>query len=191
MLNCDPNFILGHCLISGLELIGASSKPNDFNNQTKFAEFNNLVKKTKGLTERELNHAKAIKYLYCGDIVKACDLWEWILLKHPTDMLALKFAHDCYFYLGFQSQMRDSVARVLPHWGSSIPLYSSLYSIYSFGLIQCGQSENARIAATKSLEMDRFDAWGTHTLCHYYEYSTEYDKGLSHFYQETKTIVPH
>lgn len=53
---------------------------------------------------------------------KASDVWEDILLDHPTDMLALKFAHDAYFYMGAQTPMRDSVARVLPHWKPHMPL---------------------------------------------------------------------
>lgn len=54
---------------------------------------------------------------------KACDVWEDILVEHPTDMLALKFSHDGFFYLGHQVQMRDSVARVLPYWKPHMPLY--------------------------------------------------------------------
>lgn len=53
---------------------------------------------------------------------KACDVWEDILVDHPTDMLALKFAHDGYFYMGAQTAMRDSVVRVLPHWKPHMPL---------------------------------------------------------------------
>ncbi len=54
---------------------------------------------------------------------KACEVWEVILVDHPTDMLALKFAHDGFFYLGKQTEMRDSVARVLPHWKPHMPFY--------------------------------------------------------------------
>lgn len=50
-------------------------------------------------------------------------MWEDILVDHPTDMLALKFSHDSYFYMGAQVAMRDSVARVLPYWKPHIPLY--------------------------------------------------------------------
>lgn len=53
---------------------------------------------------------------------KACDAWEDILLDHPTDLLALKFAHDAYFYMGAQIPMRDSVARVLPFWKPHMPM---------------------------------------------------------------------
>lgn len=58
----------------------------------------------------------------CRNFPKACDTWEDILVDHPTDMLALKFAHDGYFYMGAQTQMRDSVVRVLPHWKPHMPL---------------------------------------------------------------------
>jgi len=53
---------------------------------------------------------------------KACDVWEQILQSHPTDLLALKFSHDTYFYLGYQIQMRDSVAQVFPFWTPEVPL---------------------------------------------------------------------
>jgi hypothetical protein len=56
--------------------------------------------------------------------VKATLLWEQILTEHPTDMLALKMAHDTYFYLGLQPQMRDSIASVMPRWKPDTPLYS-------------------------------------------------------------------
>ena len=56
-------------------------------------------------------------------MLKAADKWETILVEHPRDMLALKFAHDSYFYLGQGTQMRDSIARILPQWKPDVPLY--------------------------------------------------------------------
>ncbi|KAK2165467.1 hypothetical protein NP493_1363g00003, partial [Ridgeia piscesae] len=54
---------------------------------------------------------------------RATDIWEDILVDHPLDMLALTFAHDSYFYLCFQPQMRDSIARVMPQWTTDMPHY--------------------------------------------------------------------
>lgn len=63
------------------------------------------------------------KYFYISSqLPKACDLWEQILQSHPTDLLALKFSQDTYFYLGYHIQMRDSVARVFPFWTPDVPL---------------------------------------------------------------------
>ena len=50
-------------------------------------------------------------------------MWEDILVENPTDMFALKMAHDSYFYMGYQELIRDSIARVLPHWKEGMPLY--------------------------------------------------------------------
>lgn len=63
------------------------------------------------------------QYFYISSqLPKACDLWEQILQSHPTDLLALKFSQDTYFYLGYHIQMRDSVARVFPFWTPDVPL---------------------------------------------------------------------
>lgn len=66
--------------------------------------------------------AMEIIFFISSQLPKACDLWEQILQSHPTDLLALKFSHDTYFYLGYQRQMRDSVARVYPFWTRDVPL---------------------------------------------------------------------
>ena len=63
-------------------------------------------------------------------MVRASDVWEDILMDHPHDLLALKFAHDTYFYLGYGPQMRDSIARVLPEWNKSIPLYGFVFILF-------------------------------------------------------------
>lgn len=47
-------------------------------------------------------------------------------------MLALKFSHDAYFYLGYQEQMRDSVARVYPFWTTDVPLSRWVPALPSF-----------------------------------------------------------
>lgn len=64
-----------------------------------------------------------VTHVSCRNFPKASDVWEDILVDYPTDMLALKFAHDAYFYMGAQVPMRDSVARVLPYWKPHIPLF--------------------------------------------------------------------
>ena len=60
---------------------------------------------------------------YCRNTAGACLIWEDILVDHPTDMFAIKMAHDSYFYLGYQPQMRDSIARVMKKWKEDAPLY--------------------------------------------------------------------
>lgn len=79
-------------------------------------------------------------------------IWERILVDYPTDMLSLKFAHDCYFYLGRQTEIRDSIARVLPVWSLKQPLYGYLMGMYSFGLCETSRFEQAEQYARKVID---------------------------------------
>ncbi|XP_016130136.1 tetratricopeptide repeat protein 38-like [Sinocyclocheilus grahami] len=109
---------------------------------------------------------------------KACEIWEGILVDHPTDMLALKFAHDGFFYLGEQTQMRDSAARVLPHWKPHMPFYSYLKGMYSFGLLETHLYDEAEKMAKEALALTPEDGWSVHAVAHVHEMKAEMDKGL-------------
>ncbi|KAL4612798.1 tetratricopeptide repeat protein 38 isoform X1 [Arapaima gigas] len=178
MREADPNFVMGHVIGTGLELIGTGSSV--LLNQQLASAVKRTVElaQTRDITRREQLHASAIELFSRGCIPKACDLWEEILLEHPTDLLALKFAHDSYFYLGYQVQMRDSVARVLSHWKPHMPLYSYLKGLYSFGLLETHFYDQAEKVAKEGLDLTPGDAWSVHTVAHVHEMKAEVDKGL-------------
>ena len=81
-------------------------------------------------------------------------MWELILSEHPTDMLALKLAHDCYFYTGKSKRIRDSIAAVLPSWNESIPLYGFLMGMWSFGLVETNLFDQAERVARRVSEKE-------------------------------------
>lgn len=80
---------------------------------------------------------------------EACFTWEDILIDHPYDILAVRFAQDGYFHLGQPAQLRDSIARILPEWNVSLPLYGCLLGMYSFGLCETRNYEPAERMAQK------------------------------------------
>ncbi|XP_049580363.1 tetratricopeptide repeat protein 38 [Syngnathus scovelli] len=174
----DPDFVMGHVVSTGLELLGTATSPR-LNQRLASA-----VKKTvelansQNLTPRERLHVKALEFFSHGNFPKASDVWEDILVDHPTDLLALKFAHDSYFYTGAQTQMRDSVARVLPHWKPHFPLASYLKGLYSFGLLETHFYDQAEKVAMEGLALVPDDAWSVHSVAHVYEMTAEVDKGL-------------
>nr|XP_006820371.1 PREDICTED: tetratricopeptide repeat protein 38-like [Saccoglossus kowalevskii] len=116
LLDADPNCVLGNVLVHGLDVMGTGR--SIYRDPEFKANMDNIVKlaETPSVTPREKLHVEGITAWAYGEIDKAQIKWEEILLKHPTDMLALKFAHDSYFYMGYSAQMRDSLARVLPYW---------------------------------------------------------------------------
>ena len=175
MLAADPEFVLGHVLVHGMTMIGASARDH----VARIGPLERLAEaRAESLSSRELTHVQAIRELAAGNVPRACQHWERILLEHPTDLMALKFATDSYFYLGDQLQLRDSVSRVLPRWRRTLPMYSYLHGMHSFGLVQTNFFEEARRAALASHELNPRDAWASHTLAHYYEYRADPHAGI-------------
>lgn len=175
----DPHFIMGQVLNVGLTLIGSGD--NVFKNATLSGDLDVLDSiASKGrLPHREQLHVNAVLAWSRGRLSRAASLWEDILIDNPTDMLALKFAHDTYFYLGYQRQLRDSIARVLPLWKPSMPLYSYLHGMLAFGLCETNLYDEARKAAEEALRLNKNDAWATHALAHVYEMQADPDGGIA------------
>ncbi|CAF0818102.1 unnamed protein product [Brachionus calyciflorus] len=180
MINSDPNFILGHCLKNGIELLGTNSA---FYSNTLSDNINNLIKTSELLsneiTQREKFHVKAIEYLHKGDLVESIKIWEDILIDHPTDMMAIRMLASGYFYTGNSIEMRDSIARVLPKWNTNTPLYNYLYGFYAFGLSQTKELEKAEKYARKGIELNHLDGWACHTIAHINEYRSTFNEGIN------------
>uniref|UniRef100_A0A8C3A2V7 Tetratricopeptide repeat domain 38 n=1 Tax=Cyclopterus lumpus TaxID=8103 RepID=A0A8C3A2V7_CYCLU len=169
----DPNFVMGHVITTGLELMSTASSPRLNESLASAVRRTVELATSQVLSPRERLHVKAIERF-----TKACDVWEYILVDHPTDLLALKFAHDGYFYVGAQAHLRDSVARVLPHWKPHTPLFSYLKGMYSFGLLETRAYDQAEKVAMEGLALTPDDAWSVHAVAHVYEMKAEVDKGL-------------
>ncbi|XP_075937764.1 tetratricopeptide repeat protein 38 [Anarhichas minor] len=174
----DPNFVMGHVISTGLELVSTATSART--NERLASDVRRIVElaNSQVLSPRERLHVEAMEQYSHGRFRKACDVWEDILVDHPTDMLALKFAHDGYFYIGAQAQLRDSVARVLPYWKPHMPFYSYLKGLYSFGLLETRSYDQALKVAMEGLALTPDDAWSVHSVAHVYEMTVQVDKGL-------------
>lgn len=174
----DPNFVMGHVISTGLELVATTSSTRVDERLASAVKQTVELANSQDLSPRERLHVKAMELFSHGNFPKACDTWEDILVDHPTDMLALKFSHDAYFYMGAQTQMRDSVARVLPYWKPHMPLSGYLKGIYSFGLLETRFYDQAEKVAMEGLALTPDDAWSVHSVAHVYEMKAEVEKGL-------------
>ncbi|KAK3087550.1 hypothetical protein FSP39_007448, partial [Pinctada imbricata] len=178
MIGADPNFVMGHVLKNGLEILGTGRTVRLDNELKKDVEQMVQLGTSQSTTDRERKHVNAVKLWADGEMTEACKVWEDILVDHPLDMLALKFAHDSYFYLGHHPQMRDSIARVMPHWKPDMPLQSYLYGMHAFGLEECNQYALAEELARKGLELNKHDAWSTHSMAHVLEMGGRAPEGI-------------
>uniref|UniRef100_A0A8C3SRT2 Tetratricopeptide repeat protein 38 n=1 Tax=Chelydra serpentina TaxID=8475 RepID=A0A8C3SRT2_CHESE len=185
LLAADPTFTMGHVIANGLVLIGTGTSVRLDKKLDSAMKKMMALSESQPLTEREKLHVSALDMFASGRLPKACNVWDQILRDHPTDMLALKFAQATYFYMGCQTQMRDSVARVYPYWTPDIPLSSYVKGIYSFGLMETNYFDRAEKLASEALAINQSDAWAVHTIAHINEMKADLKNGLT-FMKQTE-----
>ncbi|EDO49617.1 predicted protein [Nematostella vectensis] len=174
MLEADPDFVMGQVLSLNLALWGKNSPAI----QEKVDKLMELACRT-SITPREKLHVEAVKELSLGNPVKACLIWDDILTTYPTDMMAIKISQETFFFTGLQKEMRDSVARVLPRWKPSIPLYPYLFGMLAFGLEETNFYHEAEKQALRGLELAPTDCWATHARAHVLEMTGRQDEGIA------------
>ncbi|XP_070611355.1 tetratricopeptide repeat protein 38 [Erythrolamprus reginae] len=181
----DPNFVMGHVMANGLSLIGTGSSVRLDKKLDDAIKAMVSLSHSQPLSEREKMHVSAVELFARGQIPQACDMWEEILQSNPTDMLAIKFAHDGYFYLGQQTEMRDSIARVYRYWTPDIPLSSYIKGMYAFGLVETNFYDRAEKLAYEALAINQRDAWSVHALAHVNDMKADLKNGLA-FMKQTE-----
>eukprot|EP01025_Chloroclados_australasicus_P050756 TRINITY_DN5876_c0_g2_i1.p1 TRINITY_DN5876_c0_g2~~TRINITY_DN5876_c0_g2_i1.p1 ORF type:complete len:467 (-),score=44.59 TRINITY_DN5876_c0_g2_i1:359-1759(-) len=184
MFEADPSFVMGHVIVAVFTLLETSGNGVYRKGTGKMlnADIQDAIKKAnKGASKCEWWEQKHVEAMNCwakGDQIGATKIWEKILVEHPRDMIALKVAHDTYFYLGQGVQMRDSIARVKKYYEGDDQYYGFILGMYSFGLEETGDYGKAYEMASKALEMNRNDAWATHTRAHIYEMQGKWEQGI-------------
>jgi len=171
----DPDFTLGSSAIASLFLLGGFRADHP-RVATALAA---AERAGAGATSRETRHLAAVKTLAAGGIAGAIDLWESILVDHPTDALALRFAHDAYFCLGQSVSIRDSIARVLPHWDPQGENYGYILGQYAFGLEEAGELRRAEKIAHAAIARNAEDGWAIHAVAHVLETESRQAEGIA------------
>ena len=132
----------------------------------------------RGATARERQHMAGLDAWTRGLLVDAARIYESILAQHPRDLLALKLANFFHFYCGNSRELRDGVARVLPHWQRQDPGYGYVLSLYAFGLEENAEYVQAERSGRAAIEINPADAWGVHAVAHVCEMQDRHREGI-------------
>ncbi len=171
----DPPFMLGHAATASLYLLSGFRGDHP----SVVAALNSAEAVAHATTSREKRHLAAAQSWAEGKIIQATNIWEDILLDHPMDALALRFAHDTYFYLGHSMSIRDSIARVLPAWGEDRPHHGYILGQYAFGLEESGELRKAEEIGLKAIALNAEDGWAVHAVAHVYETDSRQKDGIN------------
>lgn len=174
VLDADPSFAMGHCL-KGLLLTGfQSTRMRDAVGDCVVA----AEAASKNVSWREKANIAALRAMYEGNRRKACDIWDDILVHHPTDLLALRHLTHAYFWSGRSFELREAVARVVRDWDESVPGYGFVLGMYSFGLEESAEYGRAEEKGKRAVELNRHDLWAVHAVAHVLEMQGRLEDGI-------------
>jgi tetratricopeptide (TPR) repeat protein len=173
-VEADPGFILGHTTIAALNSLGGvpgTAAPI----RTALTAANALAADA---TPRERLHISGAAAWANGDIEKAAGHWEAALENDPSDLLALRLAHDTHFFLGASEKLRDVPLAVLPAYQQDPIRRGFVLGMAAFGLEETGQYAEAERAGREAVELNPADPWAIHAVAHVLEMQDRPEEGI-------------
>ena len=139
---------------------------------------------------RELGLLQAAAQVADGDWHAACRSLDAVLADFPRDALALQVAHLMDFYRGDALNLRNRVARVLPHWSREVPGYSYVLGMHAFGLEEMNQYPEAEETARAALAIEPKDGWAVHAATHVMEMQGRIGEGIAWLVSRERDWAP-
>lgn len=130
------------------------------------------------LNEREAAHQTAIRAWLHGDWHGAARQLDALLIRWPTDLLALLVGHQLDFFTGDAANLRDRVGRSVGAVDREHPHHGFVHGMYAFGLEESGHYELAEAYGHAALEVNPDDVWAIHAVVHTYEMRGLVDAGI-------------
>ena len=129
--------------------------------------------------DRERAHTDAITAWVAGDWHGAAARLDDLLLRWPTDVLALMMGHQLDFFLGDARNLRDRVARSIGAFDPAHPHHGLARGMLAFGLEGSGDLAAAELHGLAALYRNADDVWAIHAVAHSYEEQGRIDAGLA------------
>lgn len=122
-------------------------------------------------------HFAAAEAWLAGNPVLAAESYASILGRWPHDLLALRLAQSCYFFLGWHDQLCAVIDAVLPAWKRDERDFGFVLAMASFAHAENGDAEYAEALGREALKDDPACPLGVHAVAHAIAESGRHRKG--------------
>jgi tetratricopeptide (TPR) repeat protein len=133
---------------------------------------------TQPMNEREQAHHAAIAAWVSGDWVGASRTLDELLVRWPTDLLALQVGHGLDFFLGDAANLRDRPGRALLALDPEHPHTGFVRGLQAFGLEESGSYAEAEDAGMAAVAANPDDVWAIHAVVHAHEMRGQVAQGV-------------
>jgi hypothetical protein len=130
------------------------------------------------LNDRERAHCSAIEAWSDGRWHQAAGILDDLLVRWPTDALALLMGHLLDFFTGDATNLRNRVGRSLLSLDPEHPHYGFVRGMYAFGLEESGHYDRSELVGLEAVGRNPDDVWATHAVVHTYEMQGRVDDGI-------------
>ena len=128
--------------------------------------------------QREEFHARAVAAWLDGDWTGAARLLDDLLLRWPSDLLALMIGHQLDFFLGDAGNLCDRPARSVGALPPDDPHLGFVRGMQAFGFEESGYYPRAEQAGLLALQTNPDDVWAVHAVVHTFEMQGRVDEGI-------------
>ena len=129
------------------------------------------------LSPRARSHLAAAEAWVAGDPLLAAESYAFILSRWPTDLLGLRLAQSCYFFLGRHAQLCEVVDAVAPAWTDDQQGFRLLLAIASFAYAESGDAAQAEALGRDALAHEPGCPMGVHAVAHAFAESGRHREG--------------
>jgi hypothetical protein len=118
------------------------------------------------LSLRKRAHLAAAEAWLSGDPVLAAERYAAILASWPRDLLALRLAQSCYFFLGWHQRLCAVVDAVMPAWSRDEHGFGYVLAMASFAHAENGDAASAEALGREALTINPACPFGVHAVAH-------------------------
>ena len=130
------------------------------------------------LNDREASQSAILEHLLVGNWSAAATGMDHHNMRHPRDLVGLQIGHLMDFERGSARDLRDRLARVMPHWSSEVPGHHAVIGMYAFGLEETADYARAEETGRQALDLEPLDAWAHHAVAHVMEMQGRPEDGV-------------
>jgi hypothetical protein len=174
LLTEHPDFAMGHVLRSGIAV--AAKDP------TLLALVDEALSAAQRAsvpwTAHERAHLAAARAWRCAEPVLAAERYAAVLREWPNDLLALRLAQSCYFFLGQWPALREVVDLVWHAWKADRPGFEYFLAMAAYACAENGEAHRAQMLGRRALEIEPAFPVAIHSVAHALFEANEHARGV-------------
>jgi hypothetical protein len=117
-------------------------------------------------TNEQRVHLAAARAWLAREPLRAARIYTQLAESAPHDLLAVRLAQSCWYFLGHRARVRLVAERALCRWSPSAPGYDVILAMTAFGRAETGDGRGATALAQRALVLEPRSPFARHALAH-------------------------